>query len=65
MRNSDTKIEHIQRHENDLIIFHNRGVLHSVVGALNQNQIRIHHQCNLAASDGPLGPSAEDIRLYA
>ncbi|KAF8532173.1 Clavaminate synthase-like protein [Gautieria morchelliformis] len=52
-------------HENDLIIFHNRGVLHSVTGALNPDQVRIYHQCNLAASDGPVGPSAKDVKLYA
>ncbi|KAI9069896.1 Clavaminate synthase-like protein [Trametes sanguinea] len=52
-------------HENDLVLFHNRGVLHSVVGAFKKDQIRAFHQCNLAASDEPAGPSPEDVRKYA
>ena len=52
------------RRENDLVIFHNRGVLHSIVGALRPDQIRVFHQCNLAASDEPQGPSADDIQKY-
>ncbi|KAF8582154.1 Clavaminate synthase-like protein [Ramaria rubella] len=51
-------------HEKDLIIFHNRGVMHSVVGALKLNERRVFHQCNLAASDDPQGPDGEDIRNY-
>ncbi|EJU02742.1 Clavaminate synthase-like protein [Dacryopinax primogenitus] len=51
--------------EKDLVIFHNRGVLHSVVGAFAEGQVRMFHQCNLAASDDPAGPSEEDIRKYA
>lgn len=45
----------------DLVLFHNRGVLHSVVGAFAPDQIRKFHQCNLAASDWPAGPSQEDL----
>lgn len=45
----------------DLVLFHNRGVLHSVVGAFAPDQVRKFHQCNLAASDWPQGPSAEDL----
>ena len=47
------------------MLFHNRGVLHSVVGVFKPDQIRIFHQCNLAASDEPTGPSEEDIRRWA
>ncbi|KAK0222612.1 hypothetical protein EDD85DRAFT_861781 [Armillaria nabsnona] len=51
--------------EKDLVIFHNRGVLHTVVGAFAPNQVRAFHQCNLAASDDPTGPSAEDVKKWA
>ncbi|EUC67029.1 alpha-ketoglutarate-dependent xanthine dioxygenase [Rhizoctonia solani AG-3 Rhs1AP] len=51
--------------EKDLVIFHNRGVLHSVVGAFAPDQVRAFHQCNLAASDDPVGPSAEDVKKWA
>ncbi|QRV80387.1 alpha-ketoglutarate dependent xanthine dioxygenase [Ceratobasidium sp. AG-Ba] len=51
--------------EKDLVIFHNRGVLHSVVGAFSPDQVRAFHQCNLAASDDPIGPDAEDVKKYA
>ncbi|KAJ6568506.1 hypothetical protein B0H19DRAFT_939500 [Mycena capillaripes] len=52
-------------HENDLILFNNGGVMQSVVGALRPDQIRVFHQCNLAGSDDPAGPSAEDVRKWA
>jgi alpha-ketoglutarate-dependent taurine dioxygenase len=42
----------------DLVIFNNRGVWHSVVGALGPNDQRVYHQCNLASSEPPLGPEA-------
>lgn len=51
--------------ENDLVIFHNRGVLHSVVGAFTKTQVRKFHQCNLAASEDPVGPTEEDVKRYA
>jgi len=51
--------------ENDLVLFHNRGVLHSVVGSFSKDQVRAFHQCNLAASDVPVGPSEEDVKLWA
>lgn len=38
--------------EGDLCIFHNQGVLHSVVGAFREDQVRVFHQCNLASSAG-------------
>jgi xanthine dioxygenase len=40
----------------DLVIFNNRGVWHSVVGALRPSDRRVYHQCNLASSEPPLGP---------
>ncbi|THU96895.1 Clavaminate synthase-like protein [Dendrothele bispora CBS 962.96] len=52
-------------HEKDLVLFHNRGVLHSVVGAFTKDQVRAFHQCNLAASDDPAGPTEEDVKKYA
>ncbi|KAI0931136.1 hypothetical protein AcW1_001383 [Taiwanofungus camphoratus] len=51
--------------ERDLVLFHNRGVLHSVVGAFKPDQVRAFHQCNLAASDDPVGPDAEDVKKWA
>ncbi len=42
----------------DLVIFNNRGVWHSVVGALRPGDHRVYHQCNLASNEPPLGPSA-------
>ncbi|KAG5719514.1 putative dioxygenase [Termitomyces sp. T112] len=51
--------------EKDLVIFHNHGILHSVVGALAKDEVRAFHQCNLAASDDPVGPSPEDIKKWA
>ncbi len=53
------------RHEKDLVLFHNRGVLHTVVGAFTKEQVRAFHQCNLAASDDPTGPSVEDVQKWA
>lgn len=35
---------------NDMVLFHNRGVLHSVVGAFKPDEVRCFHQCNLAGS---------------
>ncbi|KZT01178.1 Clavaminate synthase-like protein [Laetiporus sulphureus 93-53] len=52
-------------HERDLVVFHNRGVLHSVVGAFKPHQVRAFHQCNLAASDDPAGPTPEEVKKYA
>lgn len=40
----------------DLVIFHNRGVWHTVVGSLGAADRRVYHQCNLASSEAPLGP---------
>ncbi|KAL2817055.1 hypothetical protein BDW59DRAFT_166090 [Aspergillus cavernicola] len=38
--------------EGDLVLFHNRGVLHSVVGAFGESEVRLFRQCNLAAGEG-------------
>lgn len=51
--------------EKDLVVFHNRGVLHTVVGAFSKDQVRAFHQCNLAASDDPSGPTGEDVKKWA
>ncbi len=40
--------------DGDLVIFHNRAVWHSVVGSLRPSDVRVYHQCNLAASEPPL-----------
>ncbi|ORY35067.1 taurine catabolism dioxygenase [Naematelia encephala] len=50
--------------DGDLVVFHNRGVLHSVTGTLKDSEIRQFHQCNLAASDDPTGPTEEDVKVY-
>ncbi|CAK5272695.1 unnamed protein product [Mycena citricolor] len=50
---------------NDLVLFHNRGVLHSVVGAFGPDTVRAFHQCNLAASDDPVGPTEDDVLEWA
>lgn len=42
--------------EGDLVLFNNRGVIHSVVGAFKPDEVRIFRQCNLAASEPPMGP---------
>jgi xanthine dioxygenase len=42
--------------EGDFVLFHNRGVLHSVVGAFAENEVRLFRQCNVAASSFPEGP---------
>jgi alpha-ketoglutarate-dependent taurine dioxygenase len=51
--------------EKDLVLFHNRGVTHSVVGAFKAGQVRKFHQCNLAASDFPSGPTEADVEKWA
>lgn len=40
--------------EGDLVLFHNRGVIHSVVGAFGDDEVRLFRQCNLAAGEPPL-----------
>ncbi|KAK4690485.1 xanthine dioxygenase, partial [Lecanoromycetidae sp. Uapishka_2] len=41
--------------EGDLVLFNNRGVLHSVVGAFREDEVRLFRQCNIAASEAPVG----------
>ncbi|KAJ9155114.1 Alpha-ketoglutarate dependent xanthine dioxygenase [Pleurostoma richardsiae] len=43
--------------EGDLVLFHNRGLLHSVVGAFAEDEVRLFRQCNVAASHFPEGPA--------
>ncbi|KAJ3203984.1 hypothetical protein HDU82_006155 [Entophlyctis luteolus] len=50
--------------EGDVCLFHNRGVIHSVVGAFAKETVRMFHQCNLAGSEAPVGPDAEDLEKY-
>lgn len=47
--------------EGDLVLFNNQGVLHSVVGAFSLDEKRLFRQCNLASSEGVMGP---DGKLY-
>ncbi|OGM48308.1 hypothetical protein ABOM_002192, partial [Aspergillus bombycis] len=50
--------KHVYAHdweEGDLVLFHNRGVLHSVVGAFGDDEVRLFRQCNLAAGEAPVG----------
>ncbi|GAA98521.1 uncharacterized protein L969DRAFT_50251 [Mixia osmundae IAM 14324] len=51
--------------KDDLCIFHNRGVLHSVVGAFEPDQVRAFWQCNLASGEEPLPPTADDVKTYS
>ncbi|KAG6906946.1 hypothetical protein DXG01_011279 [Tephrocybe rancida] len=51
--------------EKDLVLFHNRGVMHSVVGVFLKNEVRLLHQCNLAGSVEPVGPSREDVEKWS
>lgn len=47
--------------EGDLVLFNNQGVLHSVVGAFSREEKRLFRQCNMASSEGVMGP---DGKLY-
>ncbi|ETK83179.1 hypothetical protein F441_11806 [Phytophthora nicotianae CJ01A1] len=47
--------------EGDLVLFNNQGVIHSVVGAFGPGEKRLFRQCNLASSEGVMGP---DGKLY-
>ncbi|CAK9785876.1 Clavaminate synthase-like protein [Cutaneotrichosporon oleaginosum] len=59
------KVYAVDWSEGDLVLFHNRGLLHSVTGAFGDNDLRMFHQCNLAASSDPVGPDADDVAKYA
>ncbi len=41
--------------EGDMVLFNNQGVLHSVVGAFREDEVRLFRQCNMAASEAPMG----------
>lgn len=41
--------------EGDMVLFNNQGVLHSVVGAFREDEVRLFRQCNIAASETPVG----------
>ena len=58
-------LNEMYRREKDLVLFHNRGVLHTVVGAFTPDQVRAFHQCNLAASSDPVGPTTDDVKKWA
>lgn len=42
--------------QGDLVLFHNRGLIHSVVGAFAEDEVRLFRQCNIAGSKLPEGP---------
>ncbi|EHK22994.1 uncharacterized protein TRIVIDRAFT_191588 [Trichoderma virens Gv29-8] len=42
--------------EGDFVIFHNRGLLHAVVGSLAEDEVRIMRQCIIAGTEMPEGP---------
>lgn len=42
--------------EGDFAIFNNRGVLHTVTGSFLEEEVRVFRQCNMAASEGVVGP---------
>lgn len=47
--------------EGDCVLFNNQGVIHSVVGAFSPEEKRLFKQCNMASSEGVMGP---DGKLY-
>ncbi|KAJ5952337.1 uncharacterized protein N7479_010750 [Penicillium vulpinum] len=42
--------------EGDLVLFNNHGVMHSIVGSFEEDEVRVFRQCNMAASRPPLAP---------
>jgi alpha-ketoglutarate-dependent taurine dioxygenase len=51
--------QHVYAHdweEGDLVLFNNHGVMHSIVGSFEENEVRLVKQCNMAASTSPRGP---------
>ncbi|KAK7423568.1 Alpha-ketoglutarate-dependent xanthine dioxygenase xan-1 [Neonectria punicea] len=42
--------------QGDFVLFHNRGLIHSVVGAFAEDEVRLFRQCNIAGSKLPEGP---------
>ncbi|KAF8880004.1 hypothetical protein CPB85DRAFT_1234272, partial [Mucidula mucida] len=55
-------VSFLSSQKKDLMLWNNRGLMHTVVGHFAKDQIRLFHQCNLAASDAPLVPSEDDVR---
>lgn len=49
--------------DGDLAIFNNHAVLHSVTGSFEPHEVRIFRQCNMAATEPPVGPSAHEIAV--
>jgi alpha-ketoglutarate-dependent taurine dioxygenase len=45
--------------EGDLVLFNNQGVAHSVVGAFSPEEKRLFRQCNVASSEGVMGPDGK------
>jgi alpha-ketoglutarate-dependent taurine dioxygenase len=59
--------ENVFAHEwqdGDMVIFHNRGVLHSVVGSLKDTDSRVFHQCNISSADEPIPVTEQDFAPY-
>jgi alpha-ketoglutarate-dependent taurine dioxygenase len=42
--------------EGDMAVFNNRGVLHTVTGSFEEDEVRVFRQCNIAGSEGVEGP---------
>lgn len=47
--------------EGDFVLFHNRGLIHSVVGCFAKDEVRLFRQCNVAASFFPEGPNVSQV----
>ncbi|KAI7901925.1 uncharacterized protein BX663DRAFT_436469 [Cokeromyces recurvatus] len=50
--------------DGDFVIFHNRGLLHSVVGSLRDTDERLFHQCNIASAEEPIPVTEADFAPY-
>ncbi|KAF2501821.1 Clavaminate synthase-like protein [Lophium mytilinum] len=44
--------------EGTMAVFNNHGVLHTVTGSFTPEEVRVFRQCNMAATEAPLGPDA-------
>lgn len=47
--------------EGDFVIFHNRGLIHFVVGAFAPDELRQFKQCNIAGGSLPVGPQVYTV----
>ncbi|KAK0727295.1 hypothetical protein B0T26DRAFT_738035 [Lasiosphaeria miniovina] len=45
--------------EGDFALFYSRGTLHFLVGAFVEDEVRLFRQCNVVASEFPVGPLPE------